>query len=169
MSKKRTVTKDQSPRKVEETVIANPQPTDGLPVPSRLEKAISELQGLHELLQSGDLDPLVLTDFRDALNRVRTAAWAAQQYVVRKETEQDSSSVLSFLVGEKIRVTHQLCQGLGDDLKRADVTLQAGTDRSNKITLGRSWSAFTIASSRFPASPHTIHPACSTPFLVPAA
>jgi hypothetical protein len=95
--------------------------------PSRLEKAISELQGLHELLRSSDLDPLVLADFRDALNRVRTAAWAAQQYVARKELDQDSTSVLSFLVGEKIRVTHQLCQGLGDDLKRTDVKVQAGS------------------------------------------
>ena len=53
-------------------------------VPSRLEKAISELQGLDELLLSGDVDPRILADFRDALNRVRTSAWAAQQYVSRK-------------------------------------------------------------------------------------
>jgi hypothetical protein len=96
-------------------------------VPSRLEKGISELQGLHELLHSGDLDPRVLADFRDALNRVRTAAWAAQQYVSRKETDQDSGSVLSFLVGEKIRATYHLCQGLSDDLKRTDIKFQAGS------------------------------------------
>jgi hypothetical protein len=69
----------------------------------------------------------VLTDFRDALNRVRTAAWAAQQYVIRKETEQDSGSVLSLLVGERIRVTYQLCQVISDDLKRTDVEFQAGS------------------------------------------
>lgn len=40
--------------------------------PSPLESAITELKGLHELLLSGDLDPRVLADFRDALNRVRT-------------------------------------------------------------------------------------------------
>jgi len=75
---------------------------------SRLEQAISELQGLNELLLSGDLDPHILRDFRDALNRVRTAAWAAQQYVARKETDQGSSSVLSLLVGARIRTTYQL-------------------------------------------------------------
>jgi hypothetical protein len=96
-------------------------------VPSRLESAISELQGLHELLLSGDLDPRVLADFRDALNRVRTAAWAAQQYVARKETDQDSNSVLSFLVGERIRVAYNLCQGVNDDLKRTDIKFQAGS------------------------------------------
>jgi hypothetical protein len=127
MSNKHTVTKHQSRLKVEETVIAQSEPTDGPPVPSPLEKAITELQGLHVLLHSGDLDPLVLADFRDAVNRVRTAAWAAQQYIVRKEANEDSNSVLSFLVGEKIRVTHQLCQGLGEDLKRTDIKLQAGS------------------------------------------
>src|SRR5580658_3268215 len=104
------------------------QPTVGNPnVPSRLESAISELQGLHELLLSGDLDPRVLADFRDALNRVRTAAWAAQQYVARKETDQDSTSVLSFLAGERIRAAYHLCQAISEDLKQPDVAVRAGS------------------------------------------
>ena len=98
-----------------------------LNVPSRLEKAIAELQGLHELLLSGDLDPHILANCRDALNRVRNAAWDAQQYVARKETGQDSSSVLSFLVGERIRAAYQLCQAIHDDLKRTDIEVQAGS------------------------------------------
>jgi len=100
--------------------------TDSPAVPSRLEQTISELQGLHELFLSGDLDPRILADFRDALNRVRTSAWAAQQYVARKETDQGSSSVLSLLVGERIRATYQLCQAISDDLKRPDIEFQAG-------------------------------------------
>ena len=92
-----------------------------------LRKPIVELQRLYEILLAGDLEPRVLTDFRDALNRVRTAAWAAQQYVIRKETEQDSGSVLSLLVGERIRVTYQLCQTISDDLKRTDIDFQAGS------------------------------------------
>jgi hypothetical protein len=50
---------------------------------SPLEQAIVELQRLHEMFLGDDLEPCVLTEFRDALNRVRTAAWAAQQYVIR--------------------------------------------------------------------------------------
>jgi len=103
------------------------EPSDGSDAPSPLEQAILELQRLHEVLLSGDLEPRVLTDFRDALNRVRTAAWAAQQYVVRKEIEQDSGSVLSLLAGERVRVTYQLCQAISDDLKRTDIDLQAGS------------------------------------------
>ena len=94
---------------------------------SPLEQAIVELQRLHEILLAGELEPRVLADFRDSLNRVRTAAWAAQQYVACKETQQDSSSVLSFLVGERIRATYQLCQAISDDLKRTDVEFQAGS------------------------------------------
>lgn len=101
--------------------------TAGSDASSTLEQAIVELQRLHEVLLAGDLEPRVLADFRDALNRARTAAWAAQQYVVRKETQQDSSSVLSFLVGERIRATYQLCQAISNDLKRTDIDFQAGS------------------------------------------
>jgi hypothetical protein len=104
------------------------QPRIGdLNVRSHLEKGISELQGLHKLLLSSEVDPDVLSDFRDALNRVRNTAWAAQQYVVRKESGQDSASVLSLLAGERIRVAYQLCQGLSDDLKGTDVEFQRGS------------------------------------------
>jgi hypothetical protein len=99
----------------------------GTVVPSRLETAISELQSLNELLLSGDLEPRVLANFRDALNRVRTAAWAAQQYAARKETEQGANSVLAFLVGERIRATYQLCQSISEDLKRSDIEVPAGS------------------------------------------
>ena len=101
--------------------------TGGSSAPSSLKQAIVELQRLHEVLLSSDLDPQILADFRDALNRVRNTAWAAQQYVVFKETEQDSGSVLSLLVGERIRVTYQLCQAISDDLKRTDIEFQTGS------------------------------------------
>jgi hypothetical protein len=92
-----------------------------------LEKGISELQGLHELLLSNEVDPDVLADFRDALNRVRNTAWATQQYVVRKETDQDSTSVLSLLAGERIRTAYQLCEALTEDLRKADIEFQRGS------------------------------------------
>ena len=98
-----------------------------LNVRSQVENVISELQGVHELMHSSDLDPAVLANFRDSLNRVRNTAWAAQQYVARGETDQDSSSVLSFLVGERIRAAYQLCQAINEDLKRTDIEVQASS------------------------------------------
>ena len=104
------------------------QPNPGDPnVGWHLEKGISELQGLHELLLSNEVDPDVLADFRDALNRVRNTAWATQQYVVRKETDQDSTSVLSLLAGERIRTAYQLCEALTEDLRKADIEFQRGS------------------------------------------
>jgi hypothetical protein len=94
---------------------------------SPLQQAIVELQRLHEVLLAGDLEPRVLKDFRDALSRVRTVAWAAQQYLAGKETQQDSTSVLSLLAAERIRVAYQLCQAISEDLKRTDIDLQPGS------------------------------------------
>ncbi len=99
----------------------------GLNVRMRLEKAIPELQGLQELLLSGDLDPHILADFRDALNRVRNSAWAAQQYAARKESDQGPTSVLSFMAGERIRAAYNLCRSISEDLKRTDIEFQAGS------------------------------------------
>src|ERR1700756_3969262 len=98
-----------------------------LTVSRRLGKAIPELQRLQKLLLSGEsLDPRILTDFRDALNHVRNTAWSAHQYIVSQNTEQDSSSVLSVVAGERVRVAYQLCQAIQADLKSNDIKFQAG-------------------------------------------
>ena len=96
-------------------------------VSRRLEKAITELRRLQKLLLSGEgLDSHILTDFRDALNRVRNTAWSAQQYMAFKATGQDSTSVLSILAGERVRATYQLCRAIQADLKSNDVRFQTG-------------------------------------------
>jgi hypothetical protein len=104
-----------------------PRPKPGRPVRPQLEKAISELQGLNGVLLSGDLDPRVLAVFRDAVNRVRTAAWAAQQYLALKETDEGSSGVLGILAAERVRATYQLCLSIGEDLKRPETEVPAGS------------------------------------------
>jgi hypothetical protein len=96
-------------------------------VRSRLKNGIAELQGLHNLLLSSNVDADVLADLRDALNRVRNTAWVAQQYVIRRESDQEPTSVLSLLAGERIRAAYQLCQALSDDLKRTDIQFQRGS------------------------------------------
>ena len=104
------------------------QPMVGDPnVRSRLKNGIAELQGLHNLLLSSNVDADVLADLRDALNRVRNTAWVAQQYVIRRESDQEPTSVLSLLAGERIRAAYQLCQALSDDLKRTDIEFQRGS------------------------------------------
>jgi hypothetical protein len=96
-------------------------------VSHRLAKAITELRGLQKLLLSGEgLDPRILTDFRDALNHVRNTAWSAHQYIASKSSDQDSTSVLSVLAGERVRVAYQLCQSIQADLRSSDIKFQTG-------------------------------------------
>jgi hypothetical protein len=83
----------------------------------RLKAAIEELRGIQSLLVAGELDPRILTDFRDAVNRVRNTAWAAYQYAESKITGKDSRSIMSLVASERIRAAYQLCQAIQADWK----------------------------------------------------
>jgi len=100
--------------------------TDTLTLSVRLQNATSELRAVETLLDSADLDSRILADFRDAVNRVRTTAWATQQYAETKETNNDPSTVLSIVAGERVRATYQLCRALCEDLERSDLRFQPG-------------------------------------------
>ena len=99
----------------------------GVGVSSRIEKVIAELLNLHEIVRSGQVAAQILEDFRDALNRVRNTAWAAQQYVVRQENGQDSANMLSFVTGERVRAAYHMCCLIRDDLNRSEVDFQVGS------------------------------------------
>jgi hypothetical protein len=106
---------------------AKPRSSGAVNVSHRLEKAITELRRLQKLLVSGQgLDPRILTDFREALNRIRNTAWSAQQYIALKATDQDSANVLSILAGERVRAAYQLCQAIQVDLISTEVKFQTG-------------------------------------------
>lgn len=95
-------------------------------VSKRLKSAIRELRPLQKLLVSEKVDARVLTDFRDALNRVRNTAWAAQQSAAAQMNEGAPVGVASLLTSERIRAAYQLCCTIHDDLHRDDVRFQRG-------------------------------------------
>jgi two-component sensor histidine kinase len=96
-------------------------------VSERLRKGIVELQRLHRLLISGEeIEPRILTDFRDSLNRVRNLAWSAQQYLAQKSAGEDPQNLQSILASDRVRVTYQLCQSLQQDLQKKEVRFQPG-------------------------------------------
>jgi hypothetical protein len=99
---------------------------DSVSLSIRLQDATTELHEVEGLLASGDLDAGILADFRDAVNRVRTAAWATQQYAESKDTDGDPTKVLSMLAGERVRATYQLCRAVCQDLDRPDLRFQPG-------------------------------------------
>ena len=92
----------------------------------RLESAIRDLQALQQVLHSGDLDAGILADFRDALNRIRNTAWAAQQLVASQVSDQGPGSVNGLLASERIRATYQLCRAIGNDLTGDGIQFKRG-------------------------------------------
>jgi hypothetical protein len=92
-----------------------------------MERVTEELRRIENLLLTGaELDPRVLKDFRDAVNRVRTTAWGVQQYVESRTTDKDSRVVLSVLAGERVRATFMMCQHILADLDNPSIQLQKG-------------------------------------------
>ena len=102
------------------------EPAKNSAVSLRLTNAIGELSSLLELLRSDDLDPRVLGDFRDALNRVRNTAWAAQQAAENKLFEQGPTNMDSLLASERVRAAYQLCLSIRVGLENDDTQFQKG-------------------------------------------
>jgi hypothetical protein len=96
-------------------------------VSEKLQGLTDELRLIQGLMTTGsDFDPRILSEFRDTVNRVRTTAWAMQQYVETKENDRDTASVLTLLAGERIRAAYQLCELIRADLKNEEVRFQKG-------------------------------------------
>jgi hypothetical protein len=95
-------------------------------VSERLASAIAELRALQEPLLTAEVDPRVLSDFRDALNRIRNTAWAAQQSANAPFLDQGAATVASYLTAERVRAAYQLCRSLHDDVCRDDIDFQKG-------------------------------------------
>ena len=93
----------------------------------RLQNVTNELRHIQELLTvEQEVDARILTDFRDAVNRVRNSAWAVEQYANSKTTKTDPQTVLSVLAGERVRVAYQLCRLVQSDLANPEIKLQVG-------------------------------------------
>ena len=89
--------------------------------------AIHELKAVQEPILSGEVNPDVLTDFRDAVNRVRNMAWAAQQSAAASFLRESPGNVASFLAAERVRAAYQLCRAIQDDVRRQDVDVPKGS------------------------------------------
>lgn len=93
----------------------------------RLQNVTNELRRIQELLtREANVNPSILTDFRDAVNRVRNTAWAVEQYANSKSTETDPQAVVSVLAGERVRIAYQLCKLIQSDLATPGIRFQKG-------------------------------------------
>lgn len=83
----------------------------------RLKKSTLDLLELERSMMSGGIDPRVLREFRDAVDYVRKAAWAVQEWQERQSHQRDTSTVLPLLMLERIRRATQLCRSIADDVQ----------------------------------------------------
>lgn len=88
----------------------------------QLRKASAELLRLEEAIKQKDIDPLILREFRDAVDYVRKTAWAVQEWRERQIQHRDPSTVLSLLTMERIRRATTLTNDLLQDLQTQDVS-----------------------------------------------
>jgi len=68
------------------------------------------------------MDPLVLREFRDAVDYVRKTAWALQELLERQAHERDIGTVRSLLTDERVRCATQLSKALTSDLASREVS-----------------------------------------------
>lgn len=87
-----------------------------------LRKTSAELLRLEQGIKSGEIDPLILREFRDAVDYVRKTAWAVQEWRERQIQHRDPSTVLSLLTLERIRRATTLTHDLLEDLHAQDVS-----------------------------------------------
>lgn len=82
----------------------------------QVKKTIVELQNLEKLLQCEDLDLHLVKEYRDAVDRIRTAAATLQQLRECQFGGSDQGVVLSTLATDRIQRTTNLCMEVSADL-----------------------------------------------------
>lgn len=93
----------------------------------RLQNATAELSALEDAIKSGNIDPAVLTEFRQAVDNIRQTAWAVQEWLHRQSQRRDPSALLSLLTLTRIRRAARMNSELIADLE----TGPAGLDSDN--------------------------------------
>jgi hypothetical protein len=88
----------------------------------QLRKTSAELLRLEQGIKSGEMDPFILREFRDAVDYVRKTAWAVQEWRERQIQNRDPQTVLSLLTLERNRRATTLTHDLLEDLKTQDVS-----------------------------------------------
>jgi hypothetical protein len=101
----------------------------------RLASATGEIQQLEKLVQSGDLDGRVLSEFRNAVDHIRTTTWAVQKWVgLNFQAGGDPFSVLPTMIEARVRRATQIADNLCLDIQSNDL----GIDTPGIIDLANS-------------------------------
>jgi len=94
------------------------------PLAARLLATTNALHELEKSVQSGDLDPRVLGELRNAIDHIRYTALAVQDWYGAQEHSGDPYAVLSTLAALRVRRAAQLAKDLTLDLENVDVSVE---------------------------------------------
>lgn len=83
----------------------------GRMVSGQVARITSELNRLDQLLKAGRVDARVLSEFRHAVDRVRTSGWQVQVWL-----EGDAKALSALLMEERIRLATRLAQQLAAEI-----------------------------------------------------
>jgi hypothetical protein len=93
------------------------------PLAARLLATTNALNELEHSVKSGDLDPRVLSELRNAIEHIRYTALAVQDWYGAQEHSADPYAVLSTLAALRVRRAAQLARDLTLDLENVDVSV----------------------------------------------
>jgi len=93
---------------------------------ARLQTFGAELRQLEKDLKdwSVDADPLVVRDFREAVDNVRLTAWTVQLWLEERAKGYDPAPLRRQLAAERVRRGTQLSTNLAEDVTAGEVTTQ---------------------------------------------
>lgn len=89
-----------------------------------LRELSAKLHQATEVIKSGDVDSMVLRDFREAVDNARQTAWVVQEWLDRQAAARDPYALLPALTAERIRRMKELSHNLLGDLDAYEVTTE---------------------------------------------
>jgi hypothetical protein len=104
-----------SGRRMTDSALQEAHEAFGRQVSGQVARITGELNRLDELLKAGQVDARVLSEFRQAVDRVRTSGWQVQAWL-----EGDPRALAVMLLEERIRVTTRLVQQLAVEIAASD-------------------------------------------------
>lgn len=109
-----------------ETAIQEAHDAFGKMVSGQVARITSELNRLDQLLKAGRVDARVLSEFRYAVDRVRSSGWQVQVWL-----EGDTKALSVLLMEERIRLATRLAHQLA-----TEITVAASRDIAGLAEMG---------------------------------
>ncbi len=98
-----------------DAAIQEAQDAFGKMVSGRLARITGELNRLDEVLKAGRVDSRILSDFRDAVEHMRTCGWHVQVWL-----EGDERALTALLMEERMSLATRLAQDLVFEIGATD-------------------------------------------------